>query len=141
MFTHVDHIGFAVRDIETAIELYSTAFGVREWERIEMADRHMRVAVTRIGETLLEFIAPTSDEAAFAKFLTDHGPGTHHIAYRVDDIHAAIEAVRAQGLKLIDQTPRPGIHNTLIAFIHPKSTQGVLVELVQHQDHHEHTTA
>ena len=133
MFTHVDHLGFAVRDIEEAVEFYSRAFDVAEWERIEMPERNMAVAVARVGETLLELIAPTSDAAAFAKFLRERGPGIHHVAYRVDDIVAALADVKARGILLVDEQPRPGMHGTLTAFLHPKSTMGVLVELVQHK--------
>jgi methylmalonyl-CoA/ethylmalonyl-CoA epimerase len=133
MFTQVDHLGFAVRDIEEAIEFYSRAFGIAEWERISMPERHMAVAVARVGATLLELIAPTSDEAAFAKFLRERGPGIHHVAYRVDDIAAALAEIKARGVQLVDEQPRPGMHGTLTAFLHPKSTLGVLVELVQHQ--------
>ncbi len=133
MFTHVDHLGFAVRDIEEAVAFYSRAFGMDEWERIAMPERHMSVAVARVGGTLLELIAPTSDQAAFAKYLNERGPGMHHIAYRVEDIAAALAEVKARGVVLIDEEPRPGLHNTLVAFLHPKSTQGVLIELVQHR--------
>ena len=135
MFTHVDHLGFAVRNIDDAVAFYSQAFDMHEWERIDMPERHMAVAVARVNDTLLELIAPTSEEAAFAKFLNERGPGMHHIAYRVDDIAAALATVKERGIKLIDEDPRPGLHNTLVAFLHPKSTQGVLIELVQHQDH------
>ena len=131
MFTHVDHIGFAVLDIEEAIAFYSQTFGLAQWERIAMPDRHMTVAVAHVGDTFLELIAPTSDEASFAKFLRERGPGLHHIAYRVDDIVAALAEVRSRGVQLIDEAPRPGLHGTLAAFLHPKSTLGVLVELVQ----------
>lgn len=137
MFTVIDHLGFAVHDVEAAIAFYSQTYGLNEWERIAMPERHMAVGVARLGATLIELIAPTSEDAAFAKFLRDKGPGIHHIAYRVDDIHAALADLKAKGVPLIDQTPRPGIHNTLIAFVHPKAGgQGVLTELVQHQDHH-----
>lgn len=134
MFTQVDHIGFAVNDVEEGIAFYSQAFGLTDWERISLPDRHMAVGVARLGDTLLELIAPTSEEAAFARFLRERGPGVHHIAYRVDDIRAALAELAARGVPLIDKEPRPGIHNTLIAFVHPKAGgQGVLVELVQHQ--------
>lgn len=136
MFQIVDHIGFAVHNIDQAVEFYSQAFGLTEWERIPMPERHMEVAAARLGDTLLELIAPTSDEAAFAKHLKEKGPGVHHIAYRVDDIHAALQELQGKGVRILDKEPRPGIHNTLIAFLHPKNgDQGVLVELVQHQDH------
>ena len=132
MFEKVDHIGFAVRDIDSAIAFYSQTFGISEWERIPMPERHMEVAATRMGDMLLELIAPTSDEAAFAKYLNERGPGMHHIAYRVNDIVAALAEIKARGVQLIDETPRPGLHDTLVAYLHPKRCQGVLVELVQH---------
>ena len=134
MFTNVDHIGFAVRNIDEAIAFYSQTFGVTEWERIPMPERFMDVAATRVGGMLLEIIAPTSEDAAFAKFLRERGPGMHHVAYRVEDVAAALAEAKARGVQLIDETPRPGLHNTLTAFLHPKSTLGVLIELVQHQD-------
>ena len=133
MFRSVDHIGFAVRDIEEAITFYTRMFDVAAWERLALPERHMAVAITRVGETLLELIAPTSEQASFAKFLEERGPCMHHIAYRVDDIAAALAEVKARGVQLIDEVPRSGLHNTLTAFLHPKSTLGVLVELVQHQ--------
>lgn len=136
MFKRVDHIGFAVKDIDQAVEFYGQAFGVTEWEMIPMPERHMAVAAARIGDTLLELIAPTSEEASFAKYLNEKGPGMHHVAYEVDDINASLNELRDRGVQLIDQEARPGIHNTLVAFVHPKNGgQGVLVELVQHMGH------
>lgn len=133
MFTQIDHIGFVVPDVEAGAAFYRDAFGLAEWERISMPERHMELAVARLGDTLIELIAPTSDQAAFARFLREKGPGMHHIAYRVDDIRAALEQLRARGVPLIDQEPRPGMHDTLTAFVHPKAGgQGVLVELVEH---------
>src|SRR5262245_59313660 len=133
MLEAIDHIGFAVRDIDESIAFYSTMLGVSNWERIALPDRHMDVAVAHVGGVLLELIAPTSDTAAFAKYLRERGPGMHHIAYRVDDIAAALAQLKARGAQLIDETPHIGLHNNLVAFVHPKSMQGVLVELVQHQ--------
>jgi methylmalonyl-CoA/ethylmalonyl-CoA epimerase len=135
MFTTVDHLGFAVRDLEEAIAFYTQSFQMSDWERIDMPDRHMAVAVARVGETLLELIAPTSSQAAFAKFLDERGPGMHHVAYRVEDIVTALADLKARGVQIIDEQPRHGLHGTLVAFLHPKSTLGVLVELVQHVDH------
>lgn len=135
LFTQIDHLGFAVESVEEAVAFYQSAFGVAEWELIEMPERHMRMAVAHVGETLVELIAPTSEEAAFATYLRERGPGMHHVAYRVADIHAALVSLRGQGLRLIDEEPRPGMHNTLVAFVHPKSALGVLIELVEHQPH------
>ncbi len=133
MFTAVDHIGFAVHDLDEAIMFYGRTFGISEWERIAMPERHTSAAVARVGDTLLELIAPTSEQAPFAKYLAARGPGMHHIAYRVEDIDAALADARERGVQLIDEAPYPGMHNTLVAFLHPKSTLGVLIELVQHQ--------
>lgn len=132
MFETIDHIGLAVTDIAEAVALYQSQFGVQEWEIIELPERHMRVAITTIGTSMVELIAPTAPEAAFAKYLAEKGPGMHHIAYRVADITAALATLKAQGLRLVDEVPRPGLHGTLVAFVHPKATLGTLIELVQH---------
>jgi methylmalonyl-CoA/ethylmalonyl-CoA epimerase len=132
MFETIDHIGLAVTDIAEAVTFYQSQFGVQEWEIIELPERHMRVAVTTIGTSMVELIAPTAPEAAFAKYLTEKGPGMHHIAYRVADITAALATLKAQGLRLVDEVPRLGLHGTLVAFVHPKATMGTLIELVQH---------
>ena len=131
MFTHVDHIGFVVRNLDEAVDFYCRTFDVQEWERIAMPERHLVAAVAQVGETLLELMAPTSEQAAFTRFLAERGPGMHHIAYRVEDITAALDDLKARGIQLIDEHARPGMHNTLVAFLHPKSTMGVLIELVQ----------
>ena len=132
MFETIDHIGLAVTDIAEAVALYQSQFGVQEWEIIELPEHHMRVAITTIGTSMVELIAPTAPEAAFAKYLAEKGPGMHHIAYRVADITAALATLKAQGLRLVDEVPRPGLHGTLVAFVHPKATMGTLIELVQH---------
>jgi methylmalonyl-CoA/ethylmalonyl-CoA epimerase len=133
MFSQIDHIGFVVNDIEAAVAYYSAAFELTEWERLTLPERHASIAVTRLGGVLLELIAPTSDEASFARFLRDKGPGMHHIAYRVENIAAALAELMARGVPLIDTEARPGIHHTLVAFVHPKAGgQGVLIELVEH---------
>mgnify|MGYP000700456942 CR=1 FL=1 len=132
MFETIDHIGLAVTDIAEAVALYQSQFGMQEWEIIELPERHMRVAITTIGTSMVELIAPTAPEAAFAKYLAEKGPGMHHIAYQVADITAALATLKAQGLRLVDEVPRPGLHGTLVAFVHPKATLGTLIELVQH---------
>jgi len=132
MFETIDHIGLAVTDIAEAVALYQSQFGVQEWEIIELPERHMRVAITTIGTSMVELIAPIAPEAAFAKYLAEKGPGMHHIAYQVADITAALATLKAQGLRLVDEVPRPGLHGTLVAFVHPKATLGTLIELVQH---------
>ncbi|MBA3471035.1 MAG: methylmalonyl-CoA epimerase [Herpetosiphonaceae bacterium] len=128
----LDHLGIAVRDLAAAMATYGDSLGLTEWEIIDMPERSMQVAVGRVGDTLLELITPTSPAAAFSKFLDERGEGIHHIAYEVDNLAAVLAQLEASGVRLIDRTPRPGIHNTSIAFIHPKALVGVLTELVEH---------
>ncbi len=125
------HLGIAVRDLDAAIRLYTSMFGIKQWERLSLPERHMEVAVCRVGDTLLEFIMPTSDEAAFAAFLRERGDGMHHVAYQVANIEQALQQLEADGIRMLDLHARPGIHNTLVAFLHPKATGGVLIELVE----------
>ena len=132
MFTQIDHIGIAVADLDAAVAFYERAFRVAEWERIALPGQHMEVAVARVGPSLIELLAPTSDAAPIAKFLRERGPGMHHIAYRVESIDEALAKLRAEGVQLIDERPRAGIHNTRVAFVHPRGALGVLVELVEH---------
>lgn len=131
MLTRVHHIGIAVHDLNAVVELYQTAFGVTEWERISMPERHMDIAVCRVGETLLEFITPTGPEAAFTKFLSERGEGVHHIAYEVAEVEPALRTLEDKGIRLIDAHGRPGMHDTCVAFLHPKAMMGVLIELVE----------
>lgn len=131
MLKRIDHIGIAVHDLDVTIALYRAMFGVEDWERIQLPERHMDIAICRIGDTMLEFITPTSDAAAFAKFLSERGEGIHHIAYQVDELEGALRSLEGKGVRLVDAHGRPGIHNTCVAFLHPKATQGVLTELVE----------
>lgn len=131
LLRRVDHIGIAVHDLDAAVAFYRDNFGILDWERISLPERHMMVAVCRVGECSLELIAPTSGEAAFARFLNERGEGVHHIAYEVDDVEAALRTVEGRGIRLVDAHGRPGIHDTCVAFLHPKATMGVLTELVQ----------
>ena len=134
MLKRVDHIGIAVHDLEATIALYRDTFGVAGWERIMLPERHMAVAVCRVGEMLLELIMPTSEEAAFAKFLRERGEGLHHIAYEVDALDDTLRTLEGKGVRLVDAQGRPGIHDTCVAFLHPKATHGVLTELVELPD-------
>ena len=131
MLRRIDHIGLAVQDLDTAIDFYRETYGITEWERISLPDRHMAVAVCRIGDSMLELIAPTSDAAAFARYLHDKGEGIHHIAYEVDNVEAALRTLDNRGVRLVDAHGRPGIHGSCVAFLHPKATMGVLTELVE----------
>ena len=131
LLRRIDHIGIAVHDLDAAVTFYRDTFGIVDWERIDLPERHMTVAVCRVGESMLELIAPTSDEAAFAGFVRERGEGVHHIAYEVADVESALRDVEQRGVRLVDAHGRPGIHETCVAFLHPKATMGVLTELVQ----------
>jgi methylmalonyl-CoA/ethylmalonyl-CoA epimerase len=131
----IDHIGIAVPDIEAAARFYTEHLGLKLGGIEEVADQKVKVAFLPIGEVRLELVQPTSPESPVAKFLEKNGPGFHHIAYQVDDAAAEVERLKAAGVRMLDEKPRTGAHNTRIAFVHPKSSGGVLTELVQESGH------
>jgi methylmalonyl-CoA/ethylmalonyl-CoA epimerase len=127
----IDHIGIATRGISDALIFYRDALGLEVMETEEVADQMVRVAMLPLGESRIELLEATSEESPIARFLEKRGPGIHHIAVRVDDIRAALAKLREKGARLIDQEPRMGAGGCLVAFVHPSSTGGVLLELVQ----------
>lgn len=127
----LDHIGIAVRDIHEALNTYQNALGLPLRDIVEVADQKVTVAFLPAGETNLELVQPAGDEGGVARFLQERGEGIHHLCIEVDDIEAAMERLRAHGARLIDKTPRRGAHGR-VAFVHPKSMHGVLLELVEH---------
>ena len=135
MLTRVHHIGIAVHDLDSAIEHYRDTFEITEWERLDLPERHMQIALCHVGETLIELITPTSPEAAFAKFLNERGEGMHHIAYEVAALEPSLRTLEGRGIRLIDAHGRPGMQDTCVAFVHPKSMLGVLIELVEDGNH------
>lgn len=127
----MSHIGIAVSDLDEAIKLYRDVLGLELEDNREIKEMKMRVALFSTGgETQIELIQPTDNETALAKFIEKRGEGIHHIALEVDDIESALDMVRKKGLFLVDEKPRIGVHGKKIAFIHPKSTKGVLLEFV-----------
>jgi methylmalonyl-CoA/ethylmalonyl-CoA epimerase len=128
----VDHIGIATHRIDDSLPLWRDALGLAVGDTEEVAEQGVRVAILQIGETRLELLEPLSDDSPVGKFLQKRGPGVHHIAVRVTDIHAALARLQASGTRLIDQTPRRGAGGCLVAFVHPSAANGVLLELVQH---------
>jgi methylmalonyl-CoA epimerase len=128
----VDHIGIAVKSLTEAVKVYQDAIGLEVSGYDEVDDQGVRVAMLTIGESRIELLEPTRKDSPIEKFMMQRGEGIHHIAVRVDDIEQALERLKASGVRLIDSTPRRGAHNTRIAFIHPSSTHGVLLELVEH---------
>jgi len=127
----INHIGVAVRNIEASVPFYRDVLGMAYEGSEEVAEQKVRVAFLTVGESRIELLEPTSPDSPVSKFLEKNGEGTHHIAYEVADLEGALSDLRAAGVKLIDQTPRCGAHGTLIAFLHPKATGGVLTELCQ----------
>ena len=128
----VDHIGIAVKSLAEALKVYQDAIGLHVSGYDEVDDQGVRVAMLAIGESRIELLEPTREDSPIEKFMMKRGEGIHHIAVRVDDIEQVLERLKASGVRLIDSTPRRGAHNTRIAFIHPSSTHGVLLELVEH---------
>lgn len=131
----INHVGIAVASIEASREFYEKTLGARFEGIEEVADQKVRVAFYLVGpeghEVRLELLEPTAPDSPVAKFIEKRGEGLHHLAYTVDDIERRLEELRASGVRLIDETPRAGAHDTRIAFLHPKSSGSVLTELCE----------
>jgi methylmalonyl-CoA epimerase len=128
----IDHIGIAVKSLTDALKVYEGAIGLNVSGFDQVDEQGVRVAMLTIGESRIELLEPTGTNSPIEKFMAKRGEGIHHIAVRVDNIEKALERLKASGMRLIDQVPRRGAHNTRIAFVHPSSTHGVLLELVEH---------
>jgi methylmalonyl-CoA/ethylmalonyl-CoA epimerase len=128
----IEHIGIATHKIDDALKFWRDALGLRVVETEEVAEQGVRVAMLPVGEPRIELLEPTSDASPVAKFLEKRGAGIHHIAVRVEDIRAALGRLKEQGARLIDESPRVGAGGCLVAFVHPASAGGVLLELVEH---------
>lgn len=137
MYKKIDHLGYAVENLQQSIELFQNILNMECKGIEEVAEQRVRVAFFPLGESSIELLEPTSPDSPIAKFLEKKGQGIHHIALAVDDIEAKIAQLMANGVKMIDESPRIGAHQAKIAFIHPKSTPGLLVELCQRQEDHE----
>jgi methylmalonyl-CoA/ethylmalonyl-CoA epimerase len=129
----ISHIGIAVKSIEEQVPFYRDALGAAYEGTEEVPDQKVRVAFFRAADTRLELLEPTDPSSPIARFMEKRGEGIHHIAYAVDDVAARIEQLKEAGFQMIDESPRRGAHHTKIAFIHPKSTHGVLTELCQEE--------
>lgn len=132
MLDKINHIGIAVHSIDETLPFYRDNLGMACAGLEEVAEQKVRVAMLQVGESKIELLEPTSPDSPVAKFLEKNGPGIHHIAYEVTDIEATIAKLQQDGVKMIDTVPRNGAHGTKIAFVHPKSSNGVLTELCQH---------
>jgi methylmalonyl-CoA epimerase len=127
----LDHIGIAVSDLDAALRFYRDALGLEIEAPEEVASQQVRAHFVPAGEAALELLEATAEDSPIGRYVAKRGPGLHHITLRVDDIHAALERLKARGVRLIDESPREGAHGSLVAFIHPSSAHGVLVELKQ----------
>jgi methylmalonyl-CoA/ethylmalonyl-CoA epimerase len=127
----LDHIGIAVQDLDKALAFYRDALGLEVEEPEEVASQRVRAHFIPAGETALELLEATAGDSPIAKYVAARGPGLHHITLGVDDLAAALERLKARGVRLIDDAPREGAHGSLVAFIHPSSAHGVLIELKQ----------
>ena len=136
MFGRIDHIGVAVEDLDESIALYGERLGMEFQHRETVEEQGVEAVLLGVGESHVELLRPLGPDTAVGKFLARSGPGLHHVAYGTDDIDSAIESARGAGLVLIDERPRTGIRGTRVAFLHPKSTGGVLTELVEAPEGH-----
>jgi len=131
MVKRIDHIAIAVHDIDEAAKFYTDVLRL-DLSGVEVvAEQKTKVGFLRIGETNIELVQPTSDDSPLVKFLDTKGPGIHHMCLEVDDIEGEVEELKKRGARMIDEEPRPGAHGTRVAFVHPKSSGGVLIELNQ----------
>ncbi|MFI5047744.1 MAG: methylmalonyl-CoA epimerase [Acidimicrobiia bacterium] len=131
MLTEIDHVAIAVNDLEAAIEYYRTSYGVEVAHREVVERDGVEEALLQVADSYVQLLMPIRDDSPVAKFLATRGEGLHHIGYRVDSCAEALERVRAEGGRLIDEAPRPGSRGTTVAFVHPKGAFGTLVELVE----------
>lgn len=131
MLDRIDHIGVAVEDMDGALALYRDALGMPLAHREIVEEQGVDAALLDVGDGHVELLAPLGPETPVGKYLAKRGPGIHHVAYAVEDIDAELDRLRAAGVRLIDETPRIGIRNSRVAFVHPAAVGGVLTEIVQ----------
>ena len=135
MLDRIDHTGVAVDDLDAAIKLYEEVLGMPLVHRETVAEQGVEAVLLDVGDGHVELLSPLGEDTPVGKFLARKGPGLHHVAYAVEDIEAALEQLSTAGIELIDAKPRAGIRDSLVAFLHPRSTGGVLTEIVQPRDH------
>ena len=131
MFGRIDHIGVAVEDLDAAIALHEGTYGMPLVHRETVGEQGVEAALLDVGDSHVELLAPLSADTPVGRFLAKRGPGLHHVAYRVEDVEAALRALRDQGMRLIDEQARTGIRGSRVAFLHPAASGGVLTEIVQ----------
>jgi methylmalonyl-CoA/ethylmalonyl-CoA epimerase len=136
VFNRIDHIGVAVEDLDASLALYERDYAMTLVHRETVTQQGVEAVLLDVGENHIELLAPTGPDTPVGKFLAKKGPGMHHVAYQVDDIESALASLRESGLRLIDETPRTGIRNSRVAFLHPSTAGGLLTEIVQPAEVH-----
>lgn len=131
MFSKIEHIGIAVKDAKASIELFTKLFSVKHYKTESVESEFVNTIFFEVGPNKIELLEATNEQSAVAKFIEKKGEGIHHIAYAVDDIYAEMKRLKAEGFIFINEEPKAGADNKLIVFLHPKSTNGVLIELCQ----------
>jgi methylmalonyl-CoA/ethylmalonyl-CoA epimerase len=131
LLTEIDHVAIAVHDLEAAIAWYAEVFGATVEHREIVESDGVAEALLRVADSYIQLLTPTRDDSPVAKYLANRGEGLHHVGYRVADCARALDAVKASGGRVIDESPRPGSRGTTVAFVHPKTSFGTLIELVQ----------
>ena len=131
LLTEIDHVAIAVRDLDAAILWYRDVFGATVEHREIVESDGVAEALLRVADSYIQLLTPTRDDSPVAKYLEKKGEGLHHVGYRVADCAAALDAVKASGGRVIDENPRPGSRGTIVAFVHPKTSFGTLIELVE----------
>ncbi len=132
--THIEHIGIAVKNLEESISYYEDVLGLKCYVIEEVKDQKVKTAFFMVGKTKIELLETTAEEGPIGKFIEKKGEGVHHIAFAVEEIEEALTEAESKGIRLIDKTPRKGAENLDIAFLHPKSTFGVLTELCENKN-------
>ena len=136
MFDRIDHVGVAVAELDPALEVLTSAFGMEVSHREVVEEQGVEAALLDVGEGHVELIAPLGEETGVARFLAKRGPGLHHVAYQVADIDSALAELKERGVRMIDETARTGIRQSRVAFLHPSAAAGVLTEIVQPAEGH-----
>jgi methylmalonyl-CoA/ethylmalonyl-CoA epimerase len=131
VLTEIDHVAIAVHDLDAAVDYYRTTFGVEPAHREVVDNDGVEEVLLRVADSYVQLLTPVRDNSPVAKYLEKRGEGIHHVAYRVDDCAAALERVKSEGHQVIDEAPRRGSRGTTVAFIHPKTAFGTLIELVE----------
>jgi methylmalonyl-CoA epimerase len=131
LFGRIDHVGIAVADLDAAVALHEGTYGMPVVHRETVTEQGVEAVLLDVGENHVELLAPLTGDTPVGRFLARRGPGLHHVAYRVADLDAALDALRGRGVRLIDETPRTGIRGSRVAFLHPSASGAVLTELVE----------